>query len=309
MSLVSIVMATYNGEKYIAEQIDSILASTYRDIELFIYDDGSKDSTLSILKDYECRYPDRIHVHQNKENQGVTLNFLNAITRTTTDYVMLCDQDDVWKPDKIAATLKRMRNMEVQLGKELPLAVFTDAEVVDSNLRTLEPSFFKTSHLDPRRTDLAHLLMENKLIGCTTMINASLRKVLQGHRLPKNAKFHDWWIALIAASLGKIGFLKQSTLLYRQHGNNVVGNLSFMNYIKDRISSLRKQKEALLILYRQAEEFLAIYGERLSKEQRLILEQFINLHHYNFLKRRVVMIKYGYLKTGIVRNLGLMLLA
>ncbi|NLZ83292.1 MAG: glycosyltransferase, partial [Clostridiales bacterium] len=130
MSMVSIIIATYNGEKYIAEQIDSILKSSYQDMEIYIYDDGSQDGTMDILKRYEANYPDIIHVKQNESNLGVTLNFLKAIRRTTTDYVMLCDQDDVWKIDKIAMTLKRMRHMEAQMDKKLPMAVFTDAKVV-----------------------------------------------------------------------------------------------------------------------------------------------------------------------------------
>lgn len=309
MSMVSIVMATYNGEKYVAEQIDSILASTYKNIELFIYDDGSKDGTVPILKQYESLHPDKVHVYQNEENLGVTMNFLNAICGTTTDYIMLCDQDDVWKPDKIAVTLKRMRHMEAQAGKKVPIAVFTDAEVVDAELKTIESSFFGASRLNPKKTELPRLLMENKLIGCTVMINSALRKIIAGHSLPKRAKFHDWWIALIAASLGKIGYVDQTTLLYRQHGNNVVGNIGFLSYIKNRMMTLSKQKESLKILQLQAEEFLAIYGKLLMEENRNTVYRFANLGNVNFIKRRRDILRYGYLKTGMIRNIGLMLIA
>ncbi|MDD3174726.1 MAG: glycosyltransferase, partial [Herbinix sp.] len=117
MSTVAIVMTTYNGEKYVGEQINSILASTYQDFELFICDDGSKDSTMSILRDYEKQNPTKVHVFQNETNQGVTINFLKTLCRTTMDYMMFCDQDDVWKSNKIAITLKRIRHMEAQIGK------------------------------------------------------------------------------------------------------------------------------------------------------------------------------------------------
>jgi len=309
MSMVSIVMATYNGEKYVAEQIDSILASTVKNMELYIYDDGSKDGTVPILKQYESLYPDQVHVYQNKENLGVTMNFLKAICRTTTDYIMLCDQDDVWKPDKIAVTLKRMRHMEAQAGSEVPIAVFTDAEVVDAELKMIESSFFKASRLNPGKTELPRLLMENKLIGCTVMINSALRKIIAGHNLPKKAKFHDGWIALIAASLGKIGYVDQTTLLYRQHGSNVVGNTGFLSYVKDRIMTLPRQKESLKILQLQAEEFLAIYNKVLEEENRITINRFANLGKVNFIKRRIYILRYGYLKTGIIRNIGLLLIA
>ncbi|HWT74789.1 MAG TPA: glycosyltransferase family 2 protein [Mobilitalea sp.] len=306
MSMVAIVMTTYNGEKYVGEQIESILSSTYQDFELFIYDDGSKDDTMSILRMYESKEPDKIHVFKNETNLGVTRNFLQAICRTRACYVMTCDQDDVWKPNKIASTLKRLRQMEVQTGKDVPLAVFTDAVVVDSDLNVTDSSFFQSGHLDPKKTELPRLLMENKLIGCTVMINAALRKVLQGRRLPVNARFHDWWIALIAASFGRIGYLNEGTLLYRQHSGNVVGNTGFLSYVMNRISSLEKQKEAICSLERQAEEFLAIYGDILADNNHAVIEQFSKLNNVNFIKRRFVILHNGYLKTGLIRNIGLM---
>ena len=97
MDMVAIVMSTYNGEKYLKEQIDSILSSTYQDFKIYINDDGSSDSTMSILENYKEQYPDKIHLRQNESNLGVTLNFLNAISNIRSDYIMFCDQDDVWK--------------------------------------------------------------------------------------------------------------------------------------------------------------------------------------------------------------------
>lgn len=308
MSTVAVVMATYNGEKYVGEQISSILASTYQDFELFIYDDGSKDNTLSILRDFEQKNPAKIHVLPNEKNMGVTINFLRAAARSTMDYVMFCDQDDFWKPSKIAVTLKRMRHMEGQLGKNTPLAVFTDAVVVDQDLKVLKNSFFCSNHLNPFKTNLPHILMENKLIGCTVMMNSALRKILQSYQLPTKAKFHDWWIALIACSMGKIGFVNEGTLLYRQHQGNVVGGSGFLPYIKNRIQGLNNQKESLRILYRQAEEFLFIYRDILSEDNIQIIEHFANMEQYNNIQKRKLIFHYGYLKTGIVRNLGLMII-
>ncbi|HKL80115.1 MAG TPA: glycosyltransferase family 2 protein [Mobilitalea sp.] len=306
MSMVSIVMSAYNGENYISEQIDSILESTYQDFDLYICDDGSKDGTMDLLQQYHSKHPDRIHIFQNEVNLGYTLNFLQGVCRTTADYIMFCDQDDVWKPNKIADTLNRMRMLEAQRSKELPLAVFTDATVVDSKLNKLKESFFKSSRLNPGKTDLPHILMENKLIGCTVMINAALRQVLRSHRMPIKARYHDWWIALIAASCGKICFLPEQTMLYRQHSHNAVGNQSFFTYIRNRVSTLKGQKEALLALEKQAEEYLELYKELLSEEATTVISRFAQLHHYNFIKKRRYLIHYGYLKTGLIRNIGLM---
>lgn len=308
MSTVAIIMATYNGEEYVSEQIDSILASTYQDFKLFIYDDGSGDNTLAILRRYAELYPSKITFCRNESNLGVTANFLQALARTTADYIMFCDQDDVWKPNKITVTLRRLRHMEAQLGKNTPLAVFTDTVIVDSRLNTLKSSFFRSSHLNPRKTDLPHLLMENKLIGCTVMVNAALRITLQSYPIPNDAKFHDWWVALIASAMGKIGYVNEGTVLYRQHSVNVVGGASFMTYVRNRLVFLKKQKEALYILRRQAEEFLMLYGELLSDKNIELIRTFVELEQLGFLCRRLTILRYGYLKTGIIRNLGLMII-
>lgn len=306
MSTVAIVMTTYNGEKYVEEQIKSILASAYQDFELYIFDDGSSDSTISILEHYEMSHPGKVHIIQNEINYGVTMNFIQALSKMASDYIMFCDQDDVWLPNKITVTLKRMRHMEGQMSKASPIAVFTDAVVVDQNLSTIKNSFFGSGHLNPRKTDLPHLLMENKLIGCTVMVNAALRKKLQGSRLPQHARYHDWWVALIAASFGKIGFVEESTLLYRQHGGNIVGDSGFISYFKNRVSNLHKQQETLLALYLQAEEFLTIYGGQLSEESRKIIKHFSTLGNKNFIMRRFEVLQFGFLKSGLLRNIGLL---
>ena len=308
MSTVAIVMAAYNGEKFISEQIDSILASSYQDFELYIYDDGSKDQTVSIIKEYEAQYPSKIHVYQNDTNLGLTANFLHALCRTTTDYIMFCDQDDYWKSNKIAVSLKRIRNMEAQSGKEIPMAVFTDAAVTNADLKVLKESFFASTHLNPGKTDLPHILMENKLIGCTTMVNGALRKVVQHHAFPTKAKYHDWWIALTAASMGRICFINERTLLYRQHSGNVVGGSSFLSYVGNRIAALGRQRDELRMLFRQAEEFLSLYQELLAEDTQNIIRFFAELEQYGYIERRIIILQKGFLKTGVLRNLGLMLI-
>lgn len=305
MDMVTIIMTTYNGEKYLNEQIDSILSSTYKEFKLYIVDDGSKDSTMDILSRYQRQYPDVIYISRNETNMGVTLNFLSAINRTTSDYIMLCDQDDVWKKDKIAKTLQRMKQMEVQFGKDMPVAVFTDAYVTDSKLNIIHESFFRSGKLNPRLTDLPHLLMENKLIGCTVMINGAVRRILQSRPLPKHARFHDGWLGLIAASLGKISFIPEPTLLYRQHEANVVGNRGFLSYVFNRVGNLKKQKKSLIALQTQAKEFAELYGTYIDNKKLELIIRFSNLSKEGFLRRRLLIIRYGYLKTGIIRNIGL----
>ncbi len=310
MDIVNIIMATYNGEKYIKEQIDSIIASSYTNWKLWIFDDGSKDNTVKILKEYEEKLPSKIFVTKNKNNLGVTKNFLHGAISITQDsthknYYMFCDQDDVWMNKKIEKTLKAMKQLENKYG-DYPLTVFTDATVVDDKLKVLKPSFFKTSGLNPNNTCLASILMENKLIGCTVLFNEKVREKLR--IIPKEVRYHDWWIALITSAFGFISYLNEPTLYYRQHGNNVVGNKDFISYVKNSILSLKKQKEAINKTIMQGKAFYTIYKDSFSKESKELIYEFAKLAHIKKVNRQYIIMKYRFLKTGVIRNIGLLLI-
>ncbi len=300
-------MAAYNGAAYIEEQLDSIINNTYPNWTLEICDDGSTDETISIVNKYVQKYPDRITLHQNQQNLGVVRNFLEGAGRAIGDYVMFADQDDVWLADKIFHTLEKIKETE-QGQTEIPVVVFTDAKVVNENLEEIAPSFHKISALDTTKTDLSHLLMENKLIGCTMMFNQAAVKLL--HTIPETARYHDWWVGLLAASMGKIGYLPEKTLLYRQHGKNEVGAQNFASYVKTRLHSIQKQKQTLLENQKQAEELLQIYQDEklLSGNAREQIGVFANLSKKGWIARRKIVVKNGYLKTGLIRNAGVLLL-
>lgn len=327
MSTVNIVMATYNGEKYIKQQIESILGSNYTDWSLFIFDDGSTDGTIEIAKSFETKFPERIQVNQNEKNLGSTLNFLSGLknvyedsnTEGVTDncskmpyssnhakYYMFCDQDDVWNRDKIKITLERMKFIEKKFGKDKAQLVFTDANVVNEKLELIYHSFFRSQCLYPYRTDLAHMLMENKCIGCTVMVNRSLVESLK--QLPDAARLHDWWLGLIAASFGHISYIATATIKYRQHGNNVVGSQSFSEYVKQRIKTLDDQKKSIHACIKQGKEFLSIYQEELSEEEKKLITEFTLIEDSNWIKKRYLLIRYGFLKSGFIRNIGLLII-
>lgn len=306
MNTVGIVMATYNGMKYVEDQIESILSNTYTDWRLYIYDDGSKDQTVSILKRYEEKYPEKIQVTINQENLGVTFNFLEGIKQCENEYIMLCDQDDVWKQDKIEKTLNKMIQAEKNHDKGHPIIVYTDAAIVDEELHMIHPSFHKNSRLDVSKVDLPHLLMENKLIGCTIMLNKGIRNLLT--KLPRSPRVHDWWLGLLATTFGKIYYLEEPTLLYRQHRDNVIGNERFISYVKGRIYNMNKQRENLNSIQIQGQEFYIMYKKQLSPENEKILHEFSHLFKESWFKRRYLLLKGGYTKSGIIRNIGVFLL-
>lgn len=311
MSRVDIIMSTYNGEKFLKEQMDSIVTCNHKKVILHVFDDGSSDDTLKILTDYKHRYQDQFYLYQNQRNLGVTKNFLHGI-KTVMDhfeeakYFMCCDQDDVWHADKVSKTLRRMEQMEKRFGADRPLLVFTDAVITDENLNEISKSFIKTQHFNSNKVDLAHLLMENKCIGCTVMINRAFDYYLS--RIPNNARYHDWWLALIAAAFGHISYLPEATIDYRQHSSNVVGSISFSSYVRKRIASLKEQRQTLIKNREQAEEFLHFFRKDLNGRQKFIVKGYLKMFQANFAKRRYIAIKQGYLKSGMIRNCGLMLI-
>ncbi len=325
MSTVNIVMATYNGGTYLREQIDSILSSTYTDWSLSVFDDGSTDDTVNIAKEYACKFPERIFVYEAEENRGSTMNFLeglkkmyrHSMTNEASDgqksfssnrakYFMFADQDDVWLKDKIEVTLTRMKLMEKKFGRNVPALCYTDAVVVDSNLHFMRKSFHSSSHLKTRKNDLPHLLMENKCMGCTMMMNAALVELLG--EIPPQARFHDWWMVLIAATFGKVRAFDKQTLLYRQHGDNQVGSTGFLSYVVGRLRSIGRQREKLRQSFAQADALLELYSDRMTPEKRRLVREFAELQDYGFIKRRRLLIKNRYFKSGLIRNIGLFII-
>lgn len=303
MKQICIIMAVYNGENYLAEQIDSILKNSCQNFTLHIFNDHSQDQSQEIIEEYVQRYPDKIIGHHHQENHGVIRNFLEGTQIMDADYYMFCDQDDVWLPNKIQHSLDAMEQLESQ-GSNQPCLVFGDAKIVDQTLQETAPSFQRQSGYHTDALDPAHILMENKLIGCTILFNRSFQQILTV--FPPEIRMHDWWIALIGSFFGKIQYLDEPLLLYRQHGNNVVGGTSFAAYIRNRLSHLQKQREALYATCAQAAAFLQVYQDRLSPEQTRLLHQFATIPKANWLARRYRILRYHFFKSGIIRNMGVL---
>lgn len=316
MSTVNIVMASYNGEKYIREQIDSILASTYTDWSLTVFDDCSTDKTVSIVKEYASRFPERIFFYKSDVNKGSTRTFLEGLMKlyaheeksssNKPSYFMFADQDDIWLKDKIEKTLDIMHANERKYGKDTPLLVYTDAVVVDKNLRFKKNSFHGMTHLNCKKNDLAHLMMENKCMGCTCMMNAPLVQLVE--KIPDDIRLHDWWMVLLAATFGRVCSSSWQSMLYRQHGNNQVGSSSFSGYCSDRLHNPISQRNALKKNYLQANTLLKTYGVRIPADKRELIQKFCSIEGRGFFGRRILVIRKGFLKSGCVRNIGLLLI-
>lgn len=222
MSKISICMATYNGEKYLKQQIDSILAQSSKEWELLIRDDGSHDNTVSIIKNYTGKYPDKIRmISDDARHLGSSMNFGRLLEYSNAEYIMFSDQDDVWLPNKIQLTLEAMKEAE-QVYLDKPLLVHTDLKVVDANLNIIADSIWIYQKLFPEIGDNLNTIMaRNVVAGCAMMINSKAKAV--STPIPKEAAMYDWWIAINVAKYGKIVPVSIASILYRQHSDNVIG--------------------------------------------------------------------------------------
>jgi len=227
--MIEILMATYNGEKYLRPQINSILRQSFTDWRLIIRDDCSTDGTVAIIQEYQEQYPDKIVFLQADVPSGSAQNnFFQLIKywqhHGIADYIMFSDQDDVWLPSKVQSSLDKIQQMEQQYGKEIPLLLHTDLTVVGIDLKIINPSLFAMQNMDAMRNKLNNILVQNIVTGCTMMVNKSLLDMVR--KIPQHAVMHDMWLALIASTFGQIGFIDESTVLYRQHASNTVGAMN-----------------------------------------------------------------------------------
>jgi glycosyltransferase involved in cell wall biosynthesis len=220
---IEVLLATYNGERFLREQIDSILVQDQVGLQIIARDDGSTDGTKEILHEYACRFPDRFQVlPEGRPSGSAKGNFLLLMKAAKADYICFSDQDDVWLPGKVSRTKAAMDDLEAQWGPRTPLLVFTDLRVVDDQLQVKYSSLWHLFKIDPASIDdLRKQLFHCVVTGCTVMVNRPLLELAL--RMPGDAFMHDRWIGLLAATMGKSAAVQMQTVLYRQHDRNVIG--------------------------------------------------------------------------------------
>ncbi len=220
---IAILLATYNSEKYLCEQLDSLFEQSYQEFDLYIRDDGSSDRTLEIVEQYSAKYPNITLLSDETTGRGAKGSFMWMLQRVDAPYYMFCDHDDVWKPEKIQFTFDKMQQLEQQNNSSTPVVVNTDLEIVDQSLNTIHPSMFRYARINISILhNYKYLAVTNGFTGCTMMINRAAKEI----SLPfsQSATMHDYWIALnVAARGGVLGYVDAQTIKYRQHSSNVVG--------------------------------------------------------------------------------------
>ena len=312
---VAVLMAVYNGARFLESQLFSILTQSHAQIRLYVRDDGSTDGSVDILQAMAKQSPGEIVLLQDEEKHlGVIGNFQRLLCAAdqlcSEPYIMLADQDDVWFADKVEVTLHEMQRTERWAGKETPVLVHTDLCVTNDRLQIRDPSFWHYQHLDPSRDDLRQLCMQNMVTGCTVMMNrALLKKALP---IPDGVLMHDWWLGLVASAFGVIRFIPQATMFYRQHANNDTGAQKFgLSHILQAFLRVRSSTAFWQLLarnQRQAEVFLAAFHGELPSDKAKDLQRFAALTaHTPVLERLRAVFTRQFCRHGWIRNLGLAL--
>jgi rhamnosyltransferase len=221
---VTILLSTFNGARYLAEQVKSLQRQTFTDWNLLVRDDGSSDGTADLLETLGAAEPRMTIVRDGRGNLGPEQSFgalMKVALQGGAEYFAFSDQDDVWQPDKLEQELQVLRGREAALDPGVPLLVHSDLAVVDEDLRLIHPSFLGSQRLRAGAAPLPQLLTQNFVTGCSIVANHPLVRAA----LPlEDAVMHDWWLALCAAALGEILYCPRATVLYRQHGQNAAGS-------------------------------------------------------------------------------------
>jgi glycosyltransferase involved in cell wall biosynthesis len=304
---VSIAIATYNGAKYLADQLDSIYTQTFSNLEVVVSDDGSKDNTVAILEKYRNKYGLIYHVNEN--NLKVAKNFEKAISLCSAPYIALSDQDDVWLPEKIEKSLLKLVELESKYGQNTPLLVFTDLVVTNDHLQTIYPSLWNHLRVKPKNATFNRLLVENVVTGCTILMNRALAKL--AFPAPDHILMHDIWLGLVAACFGHIDYITEPTILYRQHAGNIVGATypSVWEKIQNVVSKINNRERFFSKELDQAVCFEKKFRTLLEShpEQKEILRNFIACKHTGFLQRKFIILKYGFFGNTLKKTVNVLL--
>ncbi len=307
--LVQILMATYCGEQHIREQLESILNQSYEHWQLIIRDDCSTDETRRIIQEYCMKYPEQITFIQSHIPSGSAKNnFMHLLELATADYIMFCDQDDVWDENKIEVSLKKM--IEIEGEEKVPALVHSDLRVVDENLKLIEESFEKYMSMDYTHNTVNYLLIENVITGCTMMINKSLHKYAVSNYQIEDMTMHDQWLALLASSIGIVAVLPQSTISYRQHQGNSVGtqNVVSIKNLKSVLAKSREIHESLERSMRQAQMLETNVGALMEPEIRKVVNTYAGMLNKHKLGRIMTIQKHHFYAKSKIKQCAILVL-
>lgn len=300
MALVQILLSTWNGEAWLAELLASLNRQSFSDWELLVRDDGSQDQTIKIILEWQREYP--YHLAKfitDGEHLGSTQSFSKLVEYSTAPYLMFCDQDDIWFPEKLEFSLAALQKLENEVGFCTPILVHTDMAVVNEAKELSAISFWALRSFNVKQSKQAYLLT-NVVSGCASIFNRAAAE--KAFPVPYHAMQHDRWLALVCAWFGQIYALPQPLLFYRQHANNQVG-AELQSIPSTEIAS---RVEAWS---QQAEVFLQRYGEELTPADYRLVAGLAGLQYLKGWERRRHILQHRLFKQGILANIALLLFA
>ncbi|WP_113660803.1 glycosyltransferase family 2 protein [Pedobacter nanyangensis] len=265
--LVSIAVCTYNGERFLQEQLDSVIAQTYGPLEIVVVDDCSKDGTVNLLKQYEEKHPN-FSVYYNDQNLGYIKNFEKAISLCNGDYIALCDQDDIWAANKIALQLEAIGDN---------MLIYHDSEFIDQNGDPLHSSISQILNMYQGNSPQPFLFY-----NCVSGHASLFKRELTNHCLPfPKGMFHDRWMAFVAANLGSISYIDQKLVKYRQHENS---DTNILKIKRDKNRPVTIGRAKIVAAIKEMEIFSSFtklkdkeFIEKLLKYQRSRLDSYLSI--------------------------------
>lgn len=274
---VEILLASYQGKRFIREQIDSILRQNDDRWHLTLSDDGSTDGTAEILDEYARKYPERItRVCSGRRFGNARDHFFWLIGQCGAAYMITCDQDDVWYPDKVGTMLQALQNAEEGVGAQMPVLVFADQTPTDAHLTPLAPSLLRYQKQYVGSFDYRSLLIQNVVTGCAMGFNRALAELAGRCADSRQVIMHDWWMAVVAARFGQVVCIDKPLSDYRQHGQNSIGakDVRSLSYMVRKVAKVREIRETTVERKRQAKIFWDTYARMLSGADEAFLSSF-----------------------------------
>ncbi|KQR72112.1 glycosyltransferase family 2 protein [Pedobacter sp. Leaf176] len=302
LPLLTILMATYNGDKYLTAQLESILAQTYQNWELIIRDDDSTDLTQTIIADYAEKDARITQLEFGNLHGTACRNFSQLFDwayQENKQYMLFADQDDIWLPDKIELSLKEIKEDEKAYGFNTPLVKYSGFKFIDEEDSPID----KLLKL-PADLNLKVLLNENYAWGCTMILNWAAVDLIK--HIPPESVNHDYYIALVVSAFGRVSLINKDLVLYRQHQNNVSGNVKNMG-LSSRYKRYFKNPSVMVKPltqnYALIKSFYERYSEGLSPENKRMVAGFLSSYQAGFFKLLKTLLKFGIFKVGLGKNL------
>lgn len=296
---VAILVCTYNGEKYISEQLDSIISQSYNNWEIFVSDDGSNDNTINILKQYQEKVgADKFHLTHGPQ-QGFAWNFLSLLklSGNNFDYYAFSDQDDIWLSNKLITAINAMSG----ISNDIPSLYCGRTKLINEVGEDIG-----YSPLFKKKPSFCNALVQSIAGGNTMVINQSSRRLIIKTPMDAEVVAHDWWVyILVSACGGSVYYDAEPMILYRQHDHNIIGANTSLTARLLRVMKLLDGQFQQWISSNL--NLLDVYSNQLQENNKLILLEFIELRNTNIFNKFRIMHRTKLYRQTFIGNIALVL--